>query len=380
MKRVSWALALLLLLLGLGRAPAAYASENDIYQQQMEESGADELFGALPEETRALLQELGVSGISPDAAYQLSPTTLLQLIGHLIRQNAGEIWKTAALLFGILMLSALLRTVQPNSDGTESARVFYAAEILTCAILLLEPLGTAMEQASATLDGISAFQLGFVPVFAAITAASGQTVSAGKYAALMVAASQGSSVVLSGIIFPVMRISMALCVISAAAPGIALDGVIQWVRKCLNWLLGLLMTVFLAVLALQGTVGASADSLADKAAQFVIGTTVPVVGSALSQAYSSVRGYMQLLKSTVGAFGILATAVLVLPQLLRCVLWQLLLNGCGAAGELLAQPEPAGLFRRLAELMGVLTGVLLCGCLMGVVSVGVLLALRGGTG
>lgn len=370
---------LVVLLLIFGGQPV-YASEPDreaFLQEQTEESGAADLFDALPEETKKLLEELGLSELTEASVYNLSLPSVLQLLLRLFAQAAGTSGKTALAVIGVLLLGALLENIRSFSGPGEYHRIFHATEVLLCALLLLNPLVHTIDAVAGAIRGMTAFQMSFVPVFAGILVTGGQAVTAGNYTALATTVAQGNSFVLSAILLPLLRTGMALCVTGSAAPTIRLQPILNMARKSIHWLLGLMMAVFTAVLSLQSVVGSSADALTDKTAQFVIGSAVPVVGSALSQAYTSVRGYIRLLKSTVGAFGILAAGVMLLPLIVTVIVWQFMLHGCAMIGDLFEQKEQAVLLREFASLMGILMSVLLCGGAMTIVSIGAMLAARG---
>lgn len=50
-----------------------------------------------------------------------------------------------------------------------------------------------------------------------------------------------------------------------------------------------MMTVFTGLLSIQSIVGTSADTLGVKAAKFVVSNFVPIVGSAVADAYTTMR-------------------------------------------------------------------------------------------
>ncbi len=67
--------------------------------------------------------------------------------------------------------------------------------------------------------------------------------------------------------------------------------------------------------------------------RFVISSFVPVVGSALGEALSTVQGCIKVLKGGVGAFGVLAVVFMFLPILIECLLWQMTLTVCAGIGD-----------------------------------------------
>lgn len=333
------------------------------------------LWDLLPDDTRALLAQIGVAGTDAAGFAALTPGRVLQLLLTLAESGGAEAVRTGASLLGVLLLMALVGCVM---DGGTAQTPITLTGTLLCAVLLLRPLSALMQAVTEALTASCAFQMSFVPIFASILTVSGQAVTAGKYTALTVAAAQTGSVLTRAVVLPLLKMSAALSVTGAAAPTVRVDGLGALIQKGLTNLLGLLMTVFLAVLSLQGVTGAAADSLTDKAAQFVLSSAVPVVGAALSQAYASARGYLQGIKSGAGAFGILAACALLLPQVVELLVWRLVLALCAEAGTVLGQAPLAELIRRFHAALGVLLGVLLCGGLMTVVSVGVMLMIRAG--
>ncbi len=365
---------LLVLLCPLG---ISAADGDELLEEQLTQSGADELAEILPEETQELLEELGLGELSRNGIFNLSLHGVWQVIVKTASLFTHETCRMMLSVWGILLLSALLESIKPAGDAL--LRVFHAASVLCCGMLLLPSLQTLLDGVQTVLTAAEDFQMSFVPVCAGIMAAGGQEDTAGKYAALTIGAAQSSSVVLSSVILPLLRSCMALSVTSAATPSVRIDGLCGWVRKTMTTLLSLTMTLFMAVLALQGAVGGATDSLTDRTVQFVIGNSIPVVGGALSQAYGSVRGYVRLLKNTVGAFGMIAAGALILPQMVSLMLWRTMLDLSAAAGEMLGQREISGLLRNVSGLLGVLLGIVLCGGLMVIVSTGVMLLVRGGT-
>ena len=70
------------------------------------------------------------------------------------------------------------------------------------------------------------------------------------------------------------------------------------------------------------------------------------------------QGCLRLLKSTLGAFGILATALIVLPPLLECILWSLSLAVCSMVAEVFSLGSLSALFKTAQGVLKTLMGVL----------------------
>jgi len=82
------------------------------------------------------------------------------------------------------------------------------------------------------------------------------------------------------------------------------------------------------------------------------------VGNSLGEAFSTIRSCLHLLKSTLGGFGILATALIVLPPLLECVAWTLGLSLCVMASEMFGLTTLTTLLKAAQSVVKTLIGVL----------------------
>ena len=71
-------IAMVLLLLAVFTVPVS-AVQEDFSHSQLEASGAAELFDDLPQETRALFEELGIGEIDFNTLFQTSPRALVEL-------------------------------------------------------------------------------------------------------------------------------------------------------------------------------------------------------------------------------------------------------------------------------------------------------------
>ena len=110
-----------------------------------------------------------------------------------------------------------------------------------------------------------------------------------------------------------------------------------------------------------------------RAVKFVISSAVPVVGGALSEAYSSLSGCLGLVKNAVGIFGIVVMAASFLPVLISVGLTMLALNLAGCVGDILGESRTAGIMRSASSALAVLGGLILCYGMMILSSAAILL-------
>ena len=139
-----------------------------------------------------------------------------------------------------------------------------------------------------------------------------------------------------------------------------------------------MLTIFVGLLGIQGLVGSSADNITMKTTRFLIGSFVPVVGGALSEAFSTAQGCIRLLKTTVGVYGVLAFVMTFLPILLETVLWLWTVNIAAAVSELLEAGNMAKMLKASASVLSILISLVLCFALLMIITTTMMLLM--GTG
>ncbi len=321
--------AFLFLLLAL----PAVADTREMYEEQLSASGVDALTQQLPANVQELLSTLKLDVTFPDSFTDLSWDRVLSMLSSLLqRQKTGPLHATVALL-AVVVLSAMFSGLENAADNPSLRQTYHTVSVLSAAALLLTPLTGLLRQVWAAVEGVTVFMYSFIPAYSGILAVSGSASAAVSYQTTLLAAAELLTTLLRGVVWPVLTVSLAFGCTGSVTEGFGLDAISASLHKALLWGMGLFSTLFTWVLGMQQMVARAGDTLGSRALRFSLSSFVPVVGGALSEAYSTVLGCSGLLRSTVGAFGIAAVVVTILPSLVSCVCWNLCLHvGSTVAG------------------------------------------------
>ena len=336
----------------------AYAEEipsKDYYYEQYKNSGAQELMEALPQETEEFLSENGITAEDPDFVNELSAENVFEHIWNFIRTGAKIPIATGASMLAVILLSAAVTAIQSESASAASK---YAC-IVSAAALITPPVYSVITAGISAMQGSSVFMSAFIPVFAVVTAASGKAVTSASMSALLLGASQAVSFIANFAVLPLMGGYLGLCIASGVSPIISKTGIADGIKKIALWTMSLTSTLFIGILGIQTAVNSAADTLTVKTAKFIIGSAVPVAGTALSEALTTVTASMGLLKAGIGIWGVIACAVIFLPLLLELILWRVMLCLTAAAADLFSLSEISAILRSVDTVMSVLSGIIL---------------------
>lgn len=344
---------------------------------QMEEYGTGELAEEVPESAKESLGELGLEDFSPTKLLGMTPSEFFSLILKMLKEQVKKPLQVLMIVLGILILSSLIEGLKTAFSDKPLTTLFNVIAVMCIVFTIAPPIMECIQDAADAIRDCSNYITSFIPVFAGMMTVAGQTASAVTYNMILFSVIQVITKIASSNLVPLMGIYLAFCIIGAVSPQYHLSEIALSLKKVAVFVIGVMTTVFVSLLTIQGLVSASADTVATKTTKFIIGAVVPIVGSALSEALNSVKGCVGFLKTSVGAFSILVVAVDFLPVLLRNVAWMLTLNIASALAGVFDLKQVTEIFKSASFVFSILNAIILCFALIVIISTAMMMILSG---
>lgn len=218
-----------------------------------------------------------------------------------------EIWLNGKLLGSIMILtvfSMLLEHIQSAFEQNNVSKVGYAITYLVIFILAIHSFSSAMTYAQETISTMVHFMLALVPMILALLASMGNLTSVALFHPLIIFLIHISGVVIYRVVFPLLFFSAILSIISTFSEQYKVTQLANLLRNITIGILGGLLTIFLTVVSVQGASSAVVDGVTIKAAKFITGNFVPVVGKMFTDATDTVISASLLVKNTIGLAGL----------------------------------------------------------------------------
>ncbi len=348
------------------------AENKDIYKEQYEQTVGEDINNGLPDETRVFLEQ---NNLVPDNSEWVFNITVQNVFTHIIdflKSGLKTPFKSCLSILAIVLVSA---AISSNEMGGSVAKITLYATVVSAAAIICVPVFSAVTAAANAMRGCTVFMTAFVPTFAVVVASSGAAATAVSMSALLLGATQVVNYISNFAVMPLMSGYLSISIASSVSPLIEKSGIADGIKKMSFWIMALLTTVFVGILSIQTAVGSSADTLTVKTAKFLIGSSVPVAGTALAEALTTVTASVGLLKSSVGIYGVVACVVIFLPLLAELFLWRLGLNVTAAVSDLFSVGKISALLRSVDSVISVLMGIILLTLAMFVISLAVVITI-----
>ncbi|MBQ7566309.1 MAG: hypothetical protein IJT18_04240 [Oscillospiraceae bacterium] len=319
----------------------------EITERQANALPLDQVENALPDRAREL-----VGGISPT-----SPPSFTESAGRILRDAVRHLGdfaisgaRTCACMLLIVLLCCVVRT---GSDAGASRAALVAGSAAIC-LCFIGNMRSMASLGSMLIDSYATFTEALFPVLSAAAAASGATSSSAAIYAVAVFFFQLLIRAIRLLLLPLLYAYLALSVADAALSERRLTGWKTLIGGLIKGTLRVLVFAFVAFLSVTGVTSGSVDALSLKAAKLTISSTVPMVGSMVSDASESVLTSAALLKNSIGAFGMLSVLAIGAIPLLQIAVQYLQLRITEAVCGVFGEKPLCGLVSDTASVMGYL--------------------------
>ena len=330
MRRLAFLPCFAVIVLLLALPVAASGGRGGVYPSEE----MDALFNSLPDDVKGELEDFYTAENDAD---RLSAVKDKLDVTYWIRYVLGAVGDfllpgltSCAPLLCMIAVSALLKKFL--ADGPLSDVGNFTVAVITG----VSVCGIAVPYVNAAvgfISRISAVMTAMLPVMNAVLITSGELTGAGVSSAGLMLYVTAAEKVTEAVLVPLSGVLLSLCSVTGVFKGVNISSFVSGIRKLVMTVMGFSLLIYSFVMGIQSSLARSADSLTMKTARFAIGTYVPIVGGALSDALATVTAGLSVIKRFTGSVGIIIILLTVLPTVVSLFIGRLSLLVCKTVAE-----------------------------------------------
>ena len=304
-----------------------------------------------------------------------SPKKIISMFADIARGSFKKPIKDMIIIAGVVVLVGLIKGTAAAENFSEPLNI-----VIGCAVAITVFASSAgvISQGMSAVEVTSDFMLALIPVLAGIITAAGNPTLALTYGSFAMAAAQAAAQTAGNIIMPLCGAFSAFGMSASLSPELKLTKLADMIKKLTIGVLSFVAAAFSAVLGLKSLLAGSADTLASKGIKLALNSAVPIVGGALSDAYSSIIGSVSLLKSTVGVFGVIAVVMIDLPVVLQLTARIILLKLLGVLSSSMGDDTTGEVLDTLSSALTVINAAVIFTATLFIISTGIVISVKAG--
>ncbi|MDD4715913.1 MAG: stage III sporulation protein AE [Oscillospiraceae bacterium] len=312
----------------------------------------------------------------------LEDANLQNGLSELLKDGSGSlsgIFRNALKSGALLLLLVLFFQVGSAFFEGHPPEILFVVGTLAITVAAATDVSGLIGLGRETIESMEAFSKVLLPTLTASVAACGAPTSAAARQLATMLFSDVLLTIISRLLIPLVYAYIALCAARAAFGNEGLDRIAEFVKWGITISLTILLMLFTGYLTVSGAIAGNADAVTIKAAKFAVSSTVPVVGSILSDAAESILAGASLLKNAVGVIGMLAILGMCLIPFLKIGMHYLIYKMTAALAATVADNRLSKLIDSIGGAFGLILGMTgACTVLLLISVVSAITAVKGG--
>ncbi len=365
MKRIFLIFTIVGVFLFMGmKCKANEISQEKIYEDIMEQSGANDLSDYIPQYAKDYIEDFDLVNPISFVEENMKVENIFDILSDFFKNNIRTPLITGCAILCLIMFSSAI-------SGTYEDKLLHYVTNVSISAVVVFPAVSVVRALTDAIISSGTFMLAFVPIFAVLIVYKGKPLTSVGFSGVMTIAVQTVTSICSYFVVPLSCMQLAVGVSSSFSGDIKPPAIATTIKRISTWGLTFICTVFLCVLGIQTAINSPADNLYSKTAKFVLGSTVPIVGNVVSEALNTVLGSIKLLNSTVAIYAVLAVALILLPVLIQIIVWRLVIWVTQTISDMLLLKDTALLLKAVDQCFAMILGVTVLMFAMFIISIAV---------
>lgn len=168
-------------------------------------------------------------------------------------------------------------------------------------------------------------------------------------------------------------------IISKISDKVHIDKLSKFFKSGIVWFLGVVLTVFVGVVSLEGTLSSSVDGITAKTTKAVVSSAIPVVGKILGDAVDTVLGCGIVLKNAVGLVGVVIVIGICIMPILKLFVLSVSYKLLSTVVQPIANEKIIDLLEQIGDIFKIFLGILCAISFMLIIGTTLVLKISNGT-
>lgn len=345
-----------------------FADEIDDYIKDTDKS----LSEVVPDDAQRLMEQNDISLEKAQNVNKLSVSYWINLVKDIILENIKD---PVRLLGEMLIIILSLTVVKSLMEESELDSILSVIGALASVGILYASLSDCVAIVSETITGASVFMYTYVPIFSSILAAGGCATSGITYYVIILAVCEIIGFITKNMLLPFLGFTIAASVAESINPSLSGINISNALKNVSKWILGFITTIFIGVISIQGILGTAADTLGSRAIKFAASSFIPIVGGAMSEAYSTFYGSISFIRSGVGAVGIVIILFTVLSPAISVLCLKFVFSVAKGISAFFGQNSISTLLTGINSVLTIVLGIIACFTIVFVIATAVMMML-----
>lgn len=333
-------------------------TEDDVINSQMDSFNISNFIDEANKYSNDILKDIDIQELLNNAIKgELDTNQLLKNIFPLLGTEIKEALKVMGSILIIVLIHSVLKSISDNLNNKSVAQITYYVQYILIATVIMTNFSSIITLTKEAVGNMISFIQLLFPLLMTLMLASGSAVSVNLVQPIILFIINLISNIFQSIIIPIILVGTALAIVSKISDRIQIDKLSKFIKSSSVWVIGILLTIFVGVLSIEGTLGSSVDGITAKTAKAAVSSFIPVVGKVLGDAVDTVIGCSAILKNAIGIVGVIVVIAICITPILKLAIITIIYHLTAALCEPIADSKIVSLISQMADTFKILLAI-----------------------
>ena len=258
----------------------SYSKTNDeqTIEDQQEEFKIEDFIDESKKYSGDFFDGIDIGNLLNDAiSGKVDNSTLINRIWNLLGSEVGTTIKSLVSILVIIIIHSILKSVSESLENESIGKLIYYVQYILIVTIIMSNFSDIVKLVQDTANNLVGFMNCLVPLLMALMMYTGSITTSSVIEPIILFIINFIGNMIQTLIIPLVLVFTSLVIISKISDQVQVDKLANFLKSGIVWVLGIVLTIFVGVVSLEGTMSSSVDGITAKATKAVVSSAVPVV-------------------------------------------------------------------------------------------------------
>lgn len=266
--------------------------------------------------------------------------------------------KSLLSILAIIIIHSILKSISESLENDSISKLIYYVQYIAIVTIIMSNFSDIINLVKQTSNNLIGFMNTLIPVLVSLMLYTGSITTTSILEPIILFLINFIGNLIQNILIPIILIIASISIISKISDQVQVAKLSKFLKSSTLWFLGIILTIFVGIVSLEGTLASSVDGITAKTAKSIVSSAVPVVGKILGDVVDSVLGCGIILKNAVGFVGVVIIISICIVPILKLSVLTISYKLVASISEVIADTKIVKLLDEMGDIFKILLGIL----------------------
>lgn len=350
---------ILIIIIAIIFIPKTVKAENNTIATQKETFGINSFIENSKQYTGEFFADADISEILNSAiSGKVDNSKIYKKILNILGTEVQTGIKSLLSILAIIIIHSILKSISESLENDSISKLIYYVQYIAIVTIIMSNFSDVINLVKQTSNNLIGFMNTLIPVLVSLMLYTGSITTTSILEPIILFLINFIGNLIQNILIPIILIIASISIISKISDQVQVAKLSKFLKSSTLWFLGIILTIFVGIVSLEGTLASSVDGITAKTAKSIVSSAIPVVGKILGDVVDSVLGCGIILKNAVGFVGVVIIISICIVPILKLSVLTISYKLVASISEVIADAKIVKLLDEMGDIFKILLGIL----------------------